>query len=104
MCFTRAGASPIGVNFSTAVILSRAKDLCSARREILRCAQDDRWLAELAPALALLLYYTILVSFACLLLQVIQFANGFDRGQLVDGELLEFFNRGVLLGGEKRHL
>jgi len=31
------------VNFSTAVILSEAKDLRSAQREILRCAQDDRY-------------------------------------------------------------
>jgi hypothetical protein len=41
----------IGVNFRTAVIpsllsgqtLSTAKDRRSAQREILRCAQDDRW-------------------------------------------------------------
>ena len=43
--------TPIGVTLSTAVIpsllsgqaLSAAKDLRSAPREILRCAQDDRW-------------------------------------------------------------
>src|SRR5438034_5606186 len=33
---------PIGLNLSTAVILSRAKDRRSAQPEILRCAQDDR--------------------------------------------------------------
>ncbi len=37
------GASPIGVNLSTAVILSEAKDLRAAQREILRFAQDDSW-------------------------------------------------------------
>ena len=37
-----AGAGPRGVDFSTAVILSAAKDLRSAQGEILRCAQDDR--------------------------------------------------------------
>ena len=36
---------PRGVNFSTTVILSAAKDLRSAQREILRCAQDDSWRA-----------------------------------------------------------
>jgi hypothetical protein len=38
---TWAGASPIGVNFSTAVILSAAKDLSWNTVQILRCAQDD---------------------------------------------------------------
>ncbi len=33
--------TPMGGNFRTAVILSGAKDLRSARGEILRCAQDD---------------------------------------------------------------
>src|SRR2546421_1666117 len=37
--------APIGVNFSTAVILSTAKDLRSAQREILSVAKDDRWRA-----------------------------------------------------------
>ena len=41
----KAGASPRGVNVSTTVILSAAKDLRSAQREILRCAQDDSWRA-----------------------------------------------------------
>src|SRR5260370_27395300 len=39
--FVYCRGDPIGVNFSTAVILSGAKDLCSAQREILRSAQDD---------------------------------------------------------------
>src|SRR2546430_10626065 len=37
----RPGLAPIGVHFSTAVILSAAKDLRSAQRGILRYAQDD---------------------------------------------------------------
>ncbi len=37
-----AGLAPIGVNLSTAVILSEAKDRRSAQPEILRFAQDDR--------------------------------------------------------------
>src|SRR6266567_8587840 len=47
----RAGASPIGVHLSTAVILnaivilSAAKDLTFGRAQILRCAQDDKWRA-----------------------------------------------------------
>jgi hypothetical protein len=41
----RAGASPRGVNLSTAVILSAAKDLWLGTAQILRCAQDDRWRA-----------------------------------------------------------
>ena len=36
-------ARPIGVNLSTAVILSAAKDLLLGRAQILRCAQYDRW-------------------------------------------------------------
>ena len=40
-----AGLAPRGVNLSTAVILRCAQDLHSAQREILRCAQDDRWRA-----------------------------------------------------------
>jgi hypothetical protein len=39
----RKGAALIGVHLNAAVILSAAKDLRSAPREILRCAQDDRW-------------------------------------------------------------
>src|SRR6266852_5567094 len=41
----RAGASPISANLRMAVILSEAKDLRTAHREILRFAQDDRWWA-----------------------------------------------------------
>jgi len=41
---------PIGVNFSTAVILSTAKDLRSAQREILSVAKDDRGRAWQADA------------------------------------------------------
>ena len=37
-----AGLAPIGVNFSTAVVLSEAKDRRSAQPEIVRFAQDDR--------------------------------------------------------------
>ena len=36
------GVRPIGVNFSTAVILSAAKDLRSAQPVILSAAKDDR--------------------------------------------------------------
>ena len=46
----RAGASSISANVRTAVILSAAKDLRAAHREILRCAQDDRWWVRLATA------------------------------------------------------
>ena len=38
-----AGLVPISANLRMAVILSAAKDLRTAHREILRCAQDDRW-------------------------------------------------------------
>jgi len=41
-----ARAVTIGVHFSTAVILSAAKDLHRAQPEILRCAQDDSWRGE----------------------------------------------------------
>src|SRR5713226_8615715 len=40
-----AGLAPISANLRMAVILSAAKDLRTAHREILRCAQDDRWWA-----------------------------------------------------------
>ncbi len=55
---TLAGLASRGVNLSTAVILSAAKDLRSVQREILRCAQDDRWLAPaMSTYLPCLLYW-----------------------------------------------
>ena len=46
-----AGVRSNSVNIRTAVILSAAKDLRTDPREILRCAQDDRWWVGLAPDL-----------------------------------------------------
>ncbi len=43
-------------------------------------------------------------SFSCFLLQLIQLTDCFNGRQLINSELLDLLNQGMLLGGEQRHL